>query len=856
MAEFWRKLFGGLAVGSAGRSRPSIKARFASFQAVSAANDAFLKTLSEIVDSAGSFGAAAGGGVRESCDSLCESAAVMVRSLVAMSGGRYQDLPARLEALEREVRMVIPRTGPLEAGAFVIWPEDPDAARPEVVGGKAAGLSRLAGVAGVRVPPFFVISAAAHKRFLSDADLSGRVSEVLRHETQQDSPSLRSLCDGACREIMDAQIPADLMSAISAAYARLRGLSELTFGVAVRSSAVMEDSASSFAGQFETVLGVKQADILSAYKRVIASQCSFQAVQYARLSGSVDEDIAMSVIVMAMVQPTASGVAYSRVPDLDGGILVTAVPGLAEVLMDGRVIPERLLVTRDEPHRVLERKRGGASPISRCDIGGGLIVDSTPETTGATLELDADLAIAVARVARKLEEHCGGPQDVEWAIDHQRTLFVVQSRRLRGHEERRDIPPSVPAVDGYRVLVSGATRACGGVACGPVVRIADLDELDAVTKGAVLVAPATSPRLSSVMERVAAIVTEAGSPTGHMATVAREFGIPTLVGAVAAMSNLKAGARVTVDAWSGNVYDGEVAALLPGGVRGERTVSPPFSPAKNRLKRLVDRVAPLSLKDPRSPEFSVGNCRTLHDVARFVHQKAMAEMFGVDGPSHAERGSTRRLKWRVPMEVVVLDLGGGLSETAGSFVETQEIQSTPLLALIEGMTDPRLRWAGPVGFDLKGFMSVVVRSAADDQRYGEPGFAICSREYAQFNSRLAYHFSAVDAMCSASVNRNYVRFAFFGGAAIAQRREYRAHFLGTVLKCHGYDVNRSGDRVEAVLGKRSFEATEESLVMVGRLLVSARHLDMVIESQAIAEAYAQAFLSGDFCFEFAHRGSG
>jgi pyruvate, water dikinase len=166
------------------------------------------------------------------------------------------------------------------------------------------------------------------------------------------------------------------------------------------------------------------------------------------------------------------------------------------------------------------------------------------------------------------------------------------------------------------------------------------------------------------------------------------------------------------------------------------------------------------------------------------------------------------------------------------------------------MTDGRLRWTGPVGFDLKGFMSVAVRSAVDDQRYGEPSYAICARDYVHFSSRLAYHFATVDSICGEVVNENYARLLFFGGAAVAQRREWRAHFLATVLHCNGFLVKHTGDRVEAILGKRKAGEIEESLVMLGRLMVASRHLDMLMESRSAAETFAQAFLSGDYGFEF------
>ena len=234
----------------------------------------------------------------------------------------------------------------------------------------------------------------------------------------------------------------------------------------------------------------------------------------------------------------------------------------------------------------------------------------------------------------------------------------------------------------------------------------------------------------------------------------------------------------------------------------------------------------------------------------------MAETFAVEGLTPAERRACRRLSWPRPMDVRVLDLGGAVVPGAGRVVSVDEVTSAPFGALLEGMMDSRLRWAGPVGFDLKGFVSVVVRSAADDQRYGEPSYALGSGDYVHFSSRLAYHFATVEALCGTSTNESYVRFLFQGGAAVAERREWRASFLGAVLHANGFVVRQVGDRVDAILPKRPKEELEDALVMLGRLMVSSRHLDMVIESPAVAALLARAFLAGDYGFDEVRRTSG
>jgi pyruvate,water dikinase len=276
-------------------------------------------------------------------------------------------------------------------------------------------------------------------------------------------------------------------------------------------------------------------------------------------------------------------------------------------------------------------------------------------------------------------------------------------------------------------------------------------------------------------------------------------------------------------------------------------------PVRERLRKLMERVTPLTLTDPESPTFDPAHCRTLHDVARFVHQRAMGEMSAIEELTASERRACRRLVWHRPMEVRLLDLGGAVGPETGREVTLEDVTSVPLHALLEGMLDSRLRWAGPVGFDLKGFVSVVVRSAADDQRYGEPSYALCSADYLHFASRLAYHFALVDALCGESLNENYVRFRFHGGAAVAERREWRGQFLVTVLEYNRFLVTHVGDRVNAILPRRPVEELEDALVMLGRLMVASRHLDMVIESPAVAVTLARAFLAGDYGFDLVRK---
>jgi pyruvate,water dikinase len=697
----------------------------------------------------------------------------------------------------------------------------------------------------VTVPPFFSTSAYAYRTLVEATGIQDVVDRSIASLDPREDGAIEQFSENLSSALKKISFPAALQHELLSAYRKLTGVHPDVTGVAVRSSAVVEDAESSFAGQFESILNVLESNLCEAYEMVIASKYRAEVLKYAAARGFFEEDIAMPVLVMAMVQPFASGVAYSRCPDRPESTMVTAVRGLAQAMDSGLMIPDIYLISTADRSGV-EVSPGKCAFSLRCAAGGGLTEfrEDASHLQGPVLNKEA--VSEIARTALALENHFGVPQDIEWAIDESGALIVVQTRPLSMLSRHGWKPSSERGIEGCRILARGA-RGCGGAASGAVHKI-DLRAIETVPEGVVLCIPTTTPKIAGVMGKVRAIVAAAGSPTGHMATIAREFQVPCVVGAENSISVLTPGRIVTVDGDAGVVYEGVVPELLQPETRHGYS-SRQRDPMQESLRSFLDKVAPLTLTEPDAPGFTPDNCRTFHDIARYVHQKSVTETFNLDELSSQERRAAHRLLWRAPIEVMLLDVGEGLVPDVPRNVKTDHIRSTPLLALIEGMTDPRLRWAGPVGFDFKGFMSVVVHSAADDQRYGEPNYCLCARDYVHFASRLAYHFATVDALCGRSVNENYARFLFFGGAAVAVRREWRAHFLASVLHANDFTVNQVGDRVEGMLAKRNSEQIEEALVMLGRLMVASRHLDMVIESRAAANALARAFLSGDYGFE-------
>jgi pyruvate,water dikinase len=377
------------------------------------------------------------------------------------------------------------------------------------------------------------------------------------------------------------------------------------------------------------------------------------------------------------------------------------------------------------------------------------------------------------------------------------------------------------------------------------------DDLRAFPRGGVLVARQTSPRFVEVMTRASAILTDVGSPTGHMASLSREYHIPTIVDAGRA-TELPDGLEVTVDATHLKVFEGHVEEII---VREFHGLSPRSDlPSFALLERIVGRVARLNLTDPSKNAFRAKNCRTYHDVARFCHEMAIWEMFNLnDYRKLSDKGLAFRLESGIPLGIYVIDLGGGLDPGAqGGIVKSGQVFSIPMRALLRGMSTPGIRWGGARPIDLKGFLSVLANtmydSAKGERELGDNSYAIISRNYVNFGSRLGYHFTTLDSVCGENLNDNYILFRFKGGAADIERRVRRTRFVGEILAHYHFVIDQNEDLLHAWVKKLPENLTEDLLTMVGRLIGCARQLDVVMDAEATLERCEKAFIDGEYEF--------
>ena len=458
------------------------------------------------------------------------------------------------------------------------------------------------------------------------------------------------------------------------------------------------------------------------------------------------------------------------------------------------------------------------------------------------------------KYALLLEEYYQSPRDIEWAVDQRGEIYLLQTRALR-------ISPDVEQkeenlVDPYakQILINWGLIASPGVGSGPVHLVLNDSDLDSFPHGAVLVVKSTHTKYVTVMDRASAIIAEIGSVAGHMASLARESQVPTIVDAKDATKLLRPGQLVTVDAYNNKIYDGPVRSLSCGNrgmkrARRKKTLTEGrwkvFCPAPSRSTCGTRK--PI-LSGPRTARRSTTSPASCTEVS-------IEEMFHLHEWKRTPEDQARQLDSEVPINLYIIDLGGGLSLTdqTKKRVRPEEIVSAPMRALWKGITHPKVHWTGMVEVDLKGFASVMLNTLSDSGRYGTPlgekSYAIISKEYMNFSSRLAYHFSTIDAYCSDVKNNNYVSFQFMGGGSSAERRSRRARFIGGVLKNLDFEVEMKGDWLRARLGKYACRNMEEKLDYLGRLMCCARQLDMAMYSNNVVDWYVQAFMKGNYEFK-------
>lgn len=766
----------------------------------------------------------------------------MVQGLNLIASNRYLELHPALDRifvpLEAELRGRLSLSG--EMPLIVSLSEAP-LDRPELTGGKANNLAVIIQNLQLPVPPGFVITTRAYRFFLEYNQLEERIHAWLESWAAEEKDECQT-----SRQIQYS-ILAGVVPQEAATEIKRQAEKDGAYW-AIRSSAYGEDGELTFAGLHESLLNVPPRGVIQAYKKVLASLYSPEALVYRQKMGMLGEEAAMAVLAQEIVPSRVSGLVHTL--DISGEecdcLVVYASWGLGRTVVEGRGLVDRFVVERDYPHRIRRREIAAKKTLVRPQTGGGEEVAQVPPEERDAATLAEGQIYQLARWALTLERYFKRPQEVEWAVDQDGQCLILQSRGLvlpkTAAPPKQDIGERCAL---YPVLVRDmGVVAHTGVGAGVVAQIASDTDMSRFPEGAVLVTKYTAPWLARIVPRAAAIVAERGSAAGHLATIAREFRVPTLVGVEGAMEFLKEGMQVTVDTKDRIIYDGRVNELL----QYELVQSLAFedAPEFRLLRRLLSRIAPLHLIDPAAPDFTPQGCRSVHDVIRFIHEKAVEEL--MDLPRLVKRFKGVHiftLVSDVPLGLKILDLGGGIDPGgSGSRLYPEQIRSAPMKALWEGLSGPGVWSTEPIPVDFQGMMSSLTKTWAETPGAASvSGFnlAVITETYMNLHLRLGYHFNLVDARIDPDPQRNHIYFRFVGGVTDLTRRSRRAQLLAKILSQYHFKVDTKGDLVVAKVLHLPQEEQEHRLRVLGRLIGFTRQLDIQLRSDEDIPEFVEAF---------------
>lgn len=751
--------------------------------------------------------------------SFAENVEGMVQCLEQMAPTAYLDLPAYFRKFNFYAGFFLEPPAVNISPPFVLKFQD-SSLTAELAGSKTTKLIELGTKLQLVVPDGFVITTNSSSYLVEYNNLQSKIDELLISITLTDLQTLEEVSKELIQLIENAEIPPEILQLINTATATLQnGSKSRTF--AVRSSALAEDGECSFAGQYLSCLHVGSDEIVSSYKRVLSSKYSPEALVYRISRGLYDTEAAMAVMVLPMIDPLAAGVMYTE--DITGNrkdyLSIHATDGLGDKVVSGTIIPEVVTV---------EKRSGKTTKYQRSN-------NKHDQKTLTDRQVKDIFAAGI-----QIEAFHREAQDVEWAIDQNGSLLILQTRSL-----------SVPAKskiedlgfipDADREIFSGGECASSGIVTGVAFRP---DRIPQVEKdNIILILKETQPSFVKLLPMVKGVIAESGSGAGHFATVCREFGVPLLLGTGAKIESIESGTLITLHADDTTVYKGTMQFIteqLPA-YKSEKNL-----PFFRKLRSLLEFVTPLNLVDPTSSDFAPESCRSLHDIIRFCHEKAVSRMFSVGDQTGRTRGIKKKLETELPFDVFLVDIDKGILQESNekSVVTIEDITSTPFLPLWSGLSHPTIEWGDKKYYDWKSYDKMAMSDAFVFQSTNDSAsYAILGKYYLNINMRFGYHFTILDALCEPNSTSNYCSLRFSGGGGEFEGRELRIFFLSKVLKRLDFKVTVKGDLLDANLNHVSQKLLKKRLKSLGRLLGITKQMDMRLHDMSDVNEQIEQFFA-------------
>ncbi|MBU4608510.1 MAG: phosphoenolpyruvate synthase, partial [Euryarchaeota archaeon] len=441
---------------------------------------------------------------------------------------------------------------------YVAFFEDLNKEDVDIAGGKGANLGELTR-AGIPVPPGFVVTSETYDKFMKDTGIYGEVMGYLDSLDVNNNKELQEASKNIKNTIINAEIPEDINTLIIEAYNALcHKIGTDNIFVAIRSSATAEDlPEASFAGQQDTFLNIKGAeDVLEYVQKCWASLFEARAIFYREENNFEHSKVYIAVVVQEMVDAEKAGVMFTVHPSTgEEKILIEGSWGLGEAVVSGTVTPDTYWVDK-ETGEILEETISEKNIMFQKDPEQGKTIKTEVPDELKNRRVLSEVELAeLAVMGKKIQDHYQFPQDTEWAIEGGK-VFMLQSRPVT------TLTGSNGAIDeleeAERKIITKGLGASPGMASGAVKIIRNIDELDKIQSGDVLVTAMTTPDMVPAMKRASGIITDEGGVTCHAAIVSRELGIPCVVGTTDASQILDENQVVTLDGDKGIVYEGKL----------------------------------------------------------------------------------------------------------------------------------------------------------------------------------------------------------------------------------------------------------------------------------------------------------
>jgi pyruvate, water dikinase len=447
----------------------------------------------------------------------------------------------------------------MTAQDYVLFLKDIDKEDIPTVGGKGANLGEMTKIA-LPVPNGFAITVKAYNAFMNENQLFPRIYKILDNTNYEKQEEVENASKEIKKLINTHAVPNKIKKEIFNSYRVLSGTFSNSL-VAVRTSATAEDMpGTSFAGQGITFLNIKgESNVVEAVKDCWASLFTSRSIYYRYVNKIKHDTVGISAIVQKMIQSEVSGVMFTIDPVTNekDRIIIEAVWGLGEMIVQGSVIPDKYVVQK-ETFSILS-KEISEQKVQLIKKRGKTTEQKVPKRIIGKQKLSDKEIIALAKVADKLQKHYFYPQDAEWAKEKGK-LYLVQTRPVTALKNTKaalsEKTNNTNAQEEQSSLILSGSPASPGIGSGKAVVIKSAAEIGKVTKGDVLIAPMTSPDFVSAMKIASAIVTDEGGQTSHAAIVSRELGIPCVVGTKTATQTIKTGTVISVNGKTGEIFLG------------------------------------------------------------------------------------------------------------------------------------------------------------------------------------------------------------------------------------------------------------------------------------------------------------